>query len=70
MNDRIVPVHLGHDDVVHVEKLSALRWRAWSPALVNPRYGLTARSARRRAQADIDHEWRTGRVSRHQRRPG
>jgi len=57
------------DDLVRVHRVAALRWQAWSPGLVNPRYGLTAQAARRRAQADLDAEWRTGRVPRRQRRP-
>ncbi|MDO8106009.1 hypothetical protein Q6348_02230 [Isoptericola sp. b441] len=55
-------------DVVHLHRLGLLRWQAWSSGLVNPRYGLTARQAVRRAKSDLDHEWRTGRVARHQRR--
>ena len=56
-------------DLVHVRRVSALRWQAWSLGLVNPRHGMTAHSSRRKAQADLDYEWATGRVPRAQRRP-
>ena len=68
MSDSTVPPRTRPDDVVQVEQLAPLRWRAWSLGLVNPRFGLTAQGARRRATADLDHEWRTGRIPRQQRR--
>ena len=67
MNERSTPTRK-LSEVVQVERLSLLRWRAWSVGLVNPRYAPTASLARRRAQADLDHEWRTGRLPRGQRR--
>jgi hypothetical protein len=67
MNERTTPTR-NKNDVVRVERVSLLHWRAWSLGLVNPRHGLSARMARSRAQADLDNEWRTGRLPRHQRR--
>ncbi len=54
--------------LIRLTKIGTLRWQAWSLGLVNPRYGVTRRAAARRAQADLDHEWRTGHVASHQRR--
>jgi hypothetical protein len=69
MDDRTAETR-NQSDVVHVERVSLLHWRAWSLGLVNPRFGFSASMARRCAQADLDHEWRTGRVPRRQRRIG
>lgn len=57
----------GQGSVVRAVRLRLLCWQAWAPGLLNPRHGLTRQSAERRVQADLDHEWRTGRVARAQR---
>jgi hypothetical protein len=69
---RVPRPHRPADDVapaalITVTRTSPLRWQAWSYGLVNPRYGLTRARAFRRAQSDLDHEWRTGHVARSQR---
>ena len=56
-------------ELVHVARIAPLRWQAWSLALVNPRYGMTAAASRRRAMSDLHHEWATGHVPRAQRKP-
>jgi hypothetical protein len=55
--------------VVSVLRLGPLRWEAWSLGLPNPRHAFTRGGALRRAQGDLDHEWRTGHVARSQRQP-
>lgn len=55
--------------VVSVLRVGPLRWQAWSLGLPNPRHAMTRRGALRKAQGDLDHEWRTGHVARSQREP-
>lgn len=68
-SDRATGQELRSGDVVRVERIGLWHWRAWSAALPNPRGAFSAAGARRRIQADLDHEWRTGRVARGQRSP-
>ncbi len=69
MTSRSVAASRDDTPVVSAVRLWALCWQAWSPALANPRYGLTEGRAGSRIRADLDYEWRTGKLPRAQRAP-